>query len=434
MQGKLILMKNVSCRLLLILPAVIFLVLCTGSCLSLRKTSSVANYLNLYNPGKTILHPDFTVYNDSDLESLLFFRLLPNEVIFNQANPQVKSLAQLKVSYTLYSSFINGEIAAKDTQSFLIDRETIDDQIIGTLRLPTEPGRTYLLDVTIEDAIRQSTFRDFILVDRFSEGPQQDYMLLNYPGNKAGFEHYYFPGETFRIIKRDVKLDQIYISVFPPRNVLPLPPYSLEDQPDLAPIPDSTFTALWSEQTLFRLGGEGIYIFHFQKGKVKGLCLTQFGEQYPQIRKPEDMLPPLQYITTREEYMNLVSKPDLKKAVDDFWLGRGKSYANARDLIRVYYNRVTFANLYFPSSRQGWKTDRGMIYVIMGPPDRVEKTETRETWLYDSVETSQVYRFEFNLSDDFWTGYDFVLKRTEDHRIPWNMAIDSWRRGKIFSM
>jgi GWxTD domain-containing protein len=394
----------------------------------------VSNYLNLYNPGKTYLHPEFTVFHDSETQSLLFFRLLASEAIFNQANPQVKNQARMRVSYTLYSSFVNGEIAARDTQSFFIDKETIDEQITGSLVLPTEPGRTYLLDITIEDAIRQTSYRDFILVDRFSEEPQQNYMVLNFPGNKPGFERYFYPGETFRIIRKGVKTDQIYISVFPPRNVLPLPPFSTEDQPDLAPIPDSTFTGLWSEQALFRLGGEGIYVFHFQKERVKGFCLTQFGEQYPQIRKPEDMLPPLQYITTREEYIKLVSLADLKKAVDDFWLERGKSFSNSRDLIRVYYNRVTFANLYFPSSRQGWKTDRGMIYVIMGPPDRVEKTETREIWLYESVETSQTYRFEFNLSDDFWTGYDYVLKRTEDHRVPWNMAIDSWRRGKIFSM
>jgi GWxTD domain-containing protein len=216
--------------------------------------------------------------------------------------------------------------------------------------------------------------------------------------------------------------------------VLPLPPYSLDELPDNAPIPDSSFSLAYSEQLQYKLGGEGIYIFHFNPDKVKGLCLTQFGEHYPQISQPDDMLPPLQYISTREEYQKLVSMEDHKKAVDDFWLTRGKTFANSRDLIRVYYNRVVFANLYFPSARQGWKTDRGMIYVVMGPPLRVDRTETTETWHYESTQTTQEILFEFNLTDDFWWGFDFELKRKEDYRVIWNTAMDSWRKGKIFSL
>ncbi len=405
-----------------------------SSCFILQKPTPVTKNLPLYNPGKTTLHPDFAVYHNSGQESMLFFRLLVSEVVFNQANPQVKNQSRLTLSYTLYSSLANGEIAAQDTQSFFIDRESVEDEIVASLRIPTEPGKTYLMEVVLQDAIRQSSYKDLILVDRFSEDPQQNYMLLNYPGNRVGFERYYYPGESFRIIKRDILADRIHVSVFPPRNVLPLPPYSVEEQPDLAPFPDSTFTATWSEQTLFRLGGEGIYVFHFDPEKARGLCLTQFGESYPQIRLPADMLPPLQYLTTREEYQALVDQPDIKKAVDDFWIGKGKTVANARDLIRVFYNRVTFANIYFASTKAGWTTDRGMIYIILGPPARVEKSETREIWTYETAESGQPYTVEFNLTDDYWIGYDYTLKRTENHRIPWNMAVDSWRKGKIFSL
>jgi hypothetical protein len=42
--------------------------------------------------------------------------------------------------------------------------------------------------------------------------------------------------------------------------------------------------------------------------------------------------------------------------------------------------------------------------------------------------------FEFNLTDDYWWGFDFELKRKEDYRVLWNTALDSWRRGKIFSL
>lgn len=416
----------------LFLPVSIFLF---ASCLSLRPaTKKASSQLLLYNPGKVILHPQYKVYHSSETESILFLKLLTSEVVFNQANPQVKSQAKLRVTCTLYSSLANNEIAQRDTQQFVIDRESVTDQIIASIKLSTTPGKTYLLDITLEDQIRQSVARDRVLVDRFQTENQQDWLVLSYPENKVAFEQFFYPGESFRLINQNERSERVYISVFPPRNILPLPPFSLDEQADNVPLPDSTFYMAYSEQLLYKLGGQGIYVFHFKPDIAKGLCLTQFGDRYPQVIQPEDMLPPLQYITTHEEYQKLIANPDLKGAVDEFWLDKGKSFGNARDLIRVYYNRVVFANLYFPSSKQGWKTDRGMIYLLMGPPLSVERTETRETWSYEASETGEKITFEFNLADDYWIGYDFKLKRKEEFRPIWNKAVDSWRRGKIFSM
>ena len=405
------------------------------ACLSLRPvTNKASSQLFLYNPGKTILHPQYKIYHSSESESVLFFKLLSSEIVFNQANPQVKSQARIRVIYTLYSSLTNNEIAQRDTQQFVIDRESVSDQIIASVKLSTTPGKTYLLDITLEDQIRQSLVRDRVLVDRFQAENQQDWLVLSYPENKVAFEQFFYPGESFRLIKQSDKSERVYISVFSPRNILPLPPFSLDEQPDNIPLPDSTFYMAYSEQLLYKLGGQGIYVFHFKPEPAKGLCLTQFGDRYPQVTQPEDMLPPLQYITTHEEYQKLITNPDLKGTVDQFWLDKGKTFGNARDLIRVYYNRVVFANLYFPSSKQGWKTDRGMIYLLLGPPLAVERTETRETWYYEASETGEKITFEFNLTDDYWIGYDFKLKRKEEFRPIWNKAVDSWRRGKIFSM
>ncbi|HBB91913.1 MAG TPA: hypothetical protein DC042_09390 [Bacteroidales bacterium] len=409
-------------------------VLVMTSCLSLRKSSESDKPLNLYNPGKSVIHPQFTVYHTSANESMLFFKVLASEVIFNQANPSVRDQARLKVYYTLYSSFSKKEVAARDTQSFVINRESVSDAIIASMKVPTEKGKTYLLDVTLEDEIRQYGARDFVWVDRFSEEPRQNWLVLNQPGNHVAFESFYYPGESFRIIREDPPSEKIFISVYSPRNILPLPPYSIGDQPDNVPLPDSTIARAYSGQLQYKLGGEGVYVFHFNPDKVRGLCLTQFGDHYPQITLPEDMLPPLQYISTREEYQKMIVVPDHKKAVDDYWINAGKTYANARDLIRVFYNRVVFANLYFPSSKQGWKTDRGMVYVIFGPPGRVTRTETREIWVYEGSQSEMDVQFEFNLTEDHWWGYDFVLKRSEDYRGLWSNAVNSWRKGKIFSL
>jgi len=418
--------------------AALFVIICSFSfvaCITLKPSSGkVSPQILLYNPGKIILHPQYKIYHSSESESVVFMKLLTSEVVFNQANPQVKNQARLQVIFTLYSSLTNNEVALRDTQQFIIDRESVSEMFVTSLKIPTIPGKTYLLDITMEDLIRKSSTRDRILVDRFLPENQQDWLVLSFPGNQVSFEQFFYPGETFRLINQSVKPDRIYISVFPPRNSWPLPPFSLDEQPDNIPLPDSTFYMAYSEQLLYKLGGEGIYIFHTKPEPAKGLCLTQFGDHFPQVNLPEDMLLPLRYITTAEEYQKLVANADLKAAIDQFWLEKGKTFANARDLIRVYYNRVVFANLYFSSSKQGWRTDRGMIYLLLGPPASVERTETKETWYYQSSDTGEKITFDFNLENDYWIDYDFKLKRKEEFRRVWNQAVDSWRRGKIFSM
>ncbi|MCD6333287.1 MAG: GWxTD domain-containing protein, partial [Bacteroidales bacterium] len=109
-------------------------------------------------------------------------------------------------------------------------------------------------------------------------------------------------------------------------------------------------------------------------------------------------------------------------------------FQNSRDLIRIYYNRVLFANHYFTFDRAGWKSDRGMIYIIMGPPEEVIRDEMSEQWVYKSLEANRKYIFKFTLRNNSLGSYDFILNRNEDYRVIWQMAIDSWRKGKIFSL
>jgi len=416
---------------LLVLATTLFFAAC-------KSLNPLANHqetpVTMYNPGKTFIHPQYRVYHNSETESIVFMKMMSSELVFNQANAETKPQARLRLTYTLFSSLANNEIVKRDTQEVAVNRESVGDQFTATIKIPTVPGKTYLLDISIEDEIRRSSVRDRVLVDRFRPESQQNWLVLHYPDNKVSFEDYFYSGESFRLITRDEAKEKIYISVFAPRNSLPLPPYSIESQVDHVPLPDSSFYMAYSDQLLYKLGGQGIYVFHFQKDEIKGLCLTQFGDRYPQVTQPADMLPPLEYITTADEFKRLVDQPDKKGALDLFWLDKGKTFANARDLIRVYYNRVVFANIYFASSKEGWKTDRGMIYVLFGPPEKLERTETRETWLYEAAETGEKVIFEFDLKDDYWTGYDFSLQRKEEFRPIWNQAIDAWRRGKIFSL
>ena len=67
------------------------------------------------------------------------------------------------------------------------------------------------------------------------------------------------------------------------------------------------------------------------------------------------------------------------------------------ELMNEYYNRVAFANTHFSGFRDGWETDMGMVYIIMGPPDDIEKyiddryQEPYEAWYYNRIQETYIF-------------------------------------------
>jgi len=67
------------------------------------------------------------------------------------------------------------------------------------------------------------------------------------------------------------------------------------------------------------------------------------------------------------------------------------------ELMNEYYYRVNVADQRFSGHRDGWRTDRGMIYIIYGEPDAIEEhhmeidTKPYMIWYYYSVNRSFIF-------------------------------------------
>ena len=428
-------MKRIKNRNIVFVPVCLLVMLFANACNLLSPTTSNSGQpLVLYDPGARGLHPDFKIFHNDVNQSTLYFRIFATELLFNQANAETRDQSRLTLMYKLFSSFSEQIIDHDDDKEFIINKSEVADYYTGTVKIPTEEGKTYLLEIILTDQIRQISVRSFVLVDRFNPNTQQNYLVLTYPGNNIGFEKFYYSQESFRVMASQSADKQMRIAYYKPVDNIPAPPFVADTPPEAPREPDSVWTIEHNDQKLYRLEGKGVYVFYPDRQSMNGMYLSNLGENFPQVNTAKDMLAPLQYLATRDEFEELRNDSDVKKSIDEFWLERGGSFATAKELIRVYYNRVVFANLYFSTDRDGWKTDRGMIYLLMGYPDEVIKSETAEEWQYSSRNTSRKYSFEFELSPHSLKAYEFVLRRTEIHRPVWNRALQSWREGRIFSL
>lgn len=82
------------------------------------------------------------------------------------------------------------------------------------------------------------------------------------------------------------------------------------------------------------------------------------------------------YIITGEEksnFLKLTTNQDRDRFIVNFWEQRNPDPGSGSNPFREeHYRRLAYVNQHFASDVPGWKTDRGRIYILYGPPDERE--------------------------------------------------------------
>lgn len=95
------------------------------------------------------------------------------------------------------------------------------------------------------------------------------------------------------------------------------------------------------------------------------------------------------YIITPEEratFEKLTTDEEREQFIEQFWYRRDSDPRTSVNEFKVeHYRRIAFVNERYGSGKPGWRTDRGRIYIVHGPPDQVEPHRAggpyqRPTW------------------------------------------------------
>ncbi len=136
-------------------------------------------------------------------------------------------------------------------------------------------------------------------------------------------------------------------------------------------------------------------------GRISGLPLS--------INNLDDAIDQMAYITsgTNISFIRSSKNSDEKiKKFFDFWdTKKPNQSSDENPIMREYYKRVDYANKHFKGLPAGWKSDMGMVYIILGPPDMVERqpmpanSTAYEMWTYSRLNR----RYEFQDMNGFGT-------------------------------
>jgi GWxTD domain-containing protein len=111
-----------------------------------------------------------------------------------------------------------------------------------------------------------------------------------------------------------------------------------------------------------------------------------------------------QYIATQMEERQYEQMPDLKgrqNFMADFWRRRDPDPSTAvNEFKTAYYERIAYANARLSNRfNDGWKSDRGRVYIIYGPYDEIDRAPSTaeslpyEIWQYNNVQGGVIFVF-----------------------------------------
>jgi GWxTD domain-containing protein len=82
-------------------------------------------------------------------------------------------------------------------------------------------------------------------------------------------------------------------------------------------------------------------------------------------------------IMTKEEkdiFNHLPDQASRQEFIKDFWTKRDPDPdTEENEFKQEFFSRIEYANLHFHEGIPGWKTDRGRIFIYLGPPDKIEQ-------------------------------------------------------------
>jgi GWxTD domain-containing protein len=335
-----------------------------------------------------------------------------------------------RLSYKLTAGYESKDILAF---SSIVSGDSLNygknTSIVHSFEFKAKYPGDYLLEITLLDLNRQSTSTRYLKVMKSTMNGRQDFLVLN--RNKGLIYKNFVPeGESFKIITDDPSKEFLFVNYYNREFPVARPPYTEDREPVFEYKPDSVYLVpLFSgESDWITLAGKGFY--HFRKDTIarEGLTLYRFPDGFPEITTAEQLRDPLRYITTRKEFDTLTESSQVKAAVDDFWLKSARTPERAKVLIQKYYSNVEEANKYFTSYLEGWKTDRGLIYIIFGRPDYVYRADDSEDWIYGEPQNRSSLRYTFVRVNNHFTDNDYMLLRSPTFKESWFVTVQSWRR------
>jgi GWxTD domain-containing protein len=379
--------------------------------------------------------PEYRIFHTSDGLSRLYFKI-PAANLLYISKGEATYTARIQIQYVILPEMNNIQVLDSGSVDLADQRVNPNE---GTLmgyveiKTPARPPLNKLVAVVTLRDLNRKTERTLVLdISRKNHQDRQFFLITDTTGYPQMTDQIQLR-QPLRIAHTRPEVRHLKVRYYQRKFPVAEPPYSDVVIKSFKYEADSTYDLDIAQMVSFDMPG----FYHLQLNDTlrNGLTLFHFGTYFPNVGVGSDLGGPLRYITNNREfeYISKKASDSTRLAAEQFWLRAAGNAERARIAIKEYYSRVELANRFFTSYVEGWKTDRGMMYIIYGPPTTVYQTPVGETWVYGAENSILPYQFKFIKVENPFSNNDFELTRMSSARYGWGKAIESWRSGRPYS-
>jgi GWxTD domain-containing protein len=413
--------------------AAIFTLLLPG-CSSTEKSANKPVAVNPYSAGDLDVDATFTVFHLHSDSSRLFIRLNTKNLLYNRAGTEEFSAkVQVKISPAATNQGANFSPELKTIQATDYDNEKLPKTIVLSTTIKLPAGNDYKLNIEIIDANRKRSTNKMYIVEKSSPHKRQNFIAAYDDLRNPFFNDRITAGSRVILGTNAAPDGKVYVSYFKRTFALPPPPFVLYEQKPFDYQPDFRFTLDLDENNhcSFMTEKEGFYHVQNDTLQQEGYTLFVSEPEFPAVTTVQNMLEPFRFLVSSKEFKSVSEATDVKLALEKQWIEWSGDKERARKSIKLFYSRVEDANIYFSSHTDGWKSDRGLIFVIYGKPNKVYRTTISESWIYGEENNPLSITFNFVKVINPFTVNDYRLTREDYYRPSWYRAIEAWRNGRV---
>lgn len=272
-----------------------------------------------------------------------------------------------------------------------------------------ESSRNYVSEniLVVRDMSSDFALSDIMLlaksVDQDSSNKILPNISRNVPASATGIPIFM---EVYSDKKRDVKFEY---SVLDDKKTIMS--QNFEDS-----IIDSGTTRIFYtfRDTSLPLGNYSIYIAaKGSGGENLGTVTKTFSSRWAgipfSIQDLDKAIQQMVYIASEDEMEQIKdaeTKDEKVKRFLEFWKKKDPvPETEENELFNEYFRRIDYANKNFSHYTEGWRTDRGMVFIILGAPNNVDRhpfdydAKPYEIWEYYNINRSFVFVDETGFGD-----------------------------------
>ncbi len=386
-----------------------------------------------YDKDQTYLHPQYVLFNKNDSITSVYVRISASELLFAQSPNSRFPFSKYSVSLRLQNNLENRTLVDSSSVSIVFSDSIRAEFYYTYLEIKARKGGKYALIAQFSDNNRNQFIQSQFPLERSRSFNLNDMMITAVGDTMPLFAQTPDSDQTIRLRcnyppTTGAYVAELYRKEFP----LPAPPFAMVEPAVFDINPDSTFYITDENLNNLTLKSKGIYWIKRKSDDNGGFCIFRYYDGYPNINSSDNMIAPLRYLSSKQEFREITEGSNKRAGMETFWTECAGSQDRARELIKIYYNRVKEANVYFNSYLEGWKTDRGLVYVIFGPPNIVYRNSSNEQWIYGAENNMMSLSFTFLKMDNPFTDNDYSLSRNGTYKNTWYQAVDSWRQGRVW--